>query len=220
MSSEIYFPPIDPVWEFFRDSVRFYAVNQRNTVVCLIPAEVLMAHFGARDMSPAESLRVFNANRAGIESVARRKIEAEASRTPTLREIVLTAADFQPARTNSELNPDPRIDTRISGNILVDPELLAIAKTTDDLLEERLVESRRKVSVAWDAIPIPNKPSLLSLTLTDHESGASVQRVFTRDDLRVESDARFALFLLWDSLLAERSRKLVEAAHSASEDRE
>ncbi|MBY0232692.1 MAG: DUF1488 domain-containing protein [Gemmataceae bacterium] len=208
MPREIYFPPVEPSWEFDRDAVRFYAVVDQNTLVCRVSVEALMRHFGVRSLDARESLDAFMKHRAAIEAATRRRIEYELAMEPSVREINLSISDFGTPKTS-------RLATTLDNGLVHDSELLAAVKKADTLLEEHIARSKLAVVVAWSAIPAIGKQMLLGLRLTEPDTKATVNTVFTREDLRNETHTRFALFRLWDDLLRERARLQVKAIQEA-----
>jgi hypothetical protein len=213
MSKQIYFPPVDPVWDFDRSVVRFYAVVDSLTVVCNVSVEALFTHFGARKLDAEEAIRAFTSHRMQIDDVARRKIEREL--TPGQREITLVSDDFRTTTTTAAPVPFPRFQPAISDAVRSSPQLLEAVREANHLLDEDLARGRDHVAARWDLVPRSSSP-LLRLSLTDKETGASVEGYFTPDDLRAASTARFSLFLLWDELLRKKTAKILEQAREGA----
>ena len=209
MPKQIFFPSVDPAWDFDQDVVRFYAIIEKNAVVCKVTIEALIAYFGAKEPDDAAAIRAFSTNRSQIEDAARDKIEQEW--IPGQREIVLGTDDFRRLAPAPEPVRVPRFAPSYSNEFKDNPRLMDAVREANQILSEDLSRGKSHVVARWDTVPgVPISP-LFRLTLADSDTDASVQGVFTRDDLEQESYTRFALFRLWDDLLKEKGRKLMMA---------
>lgn len=216
MATEIFFPNVEPVWEFDRECVRFYAVVNQQTVVCLISAEALYRHFGAPNFEAAEAVAAFKANRPQIENAARRKIAEAGERN--IREVLLVMEDFQPTSTTSTtttppLRPDQRLQGRVKiqlhGDAASNPHLEHLARSATDILAKEIVHGPVIVTAAWTGMN-SNVGLLLYVRLVDEDTKAAAENLFTDHDLENVSVARFALFRLYDDLLRAKGAVLME----------
>ena len=210
MPANVYFPPVDPSWDFDRDAVRFYAVVDKATVACLVTVEALMQHFGAGTRPDGrEAIRAFSASRRLIEEAARRKIEQEGA--AGVRQVVLATSDF-PSDGDA---PAPGFAPDIAPEVRSDPRLMQAIRATNRVLDEEFGQGKYGIAARWDAVADPHHPPLLRLTLSDSETAASVWRLFTREDLENGAFSRFDLFRLWDDLLRNKGRRQIEALQGA-----
>ena len=210
MPKQIYFPPVDPVWEFDRDVVRFYAVVDKMTIVCNVTIEALFQHFGARNPDVKEAMRAFMSFRPLIEDAARRKIEREM--TPGQREILLTTDDFLTTPSSPSPVTFQRFEPTVSDAVRSSPSIMDAVHEANQFLLDDLVRGRDHITAEWNLVPGSSSP-LLSLTLTDKATRASAEGYFTPEDLRTGPIARFSLFRLWDELLRNKATKILEDAH-------
>ena len=215
MPKEVYFPPVHPVWEFERDSVRFYAIVNARTVVCRVSGEALMQHFGAKTLDASDAVRAFEQHRQAIEAVARRKIDHEVEARGSVPEVILTTADFQRAGSDTAKVASTGFLTVTPPDVLEDPGLSGMVKTIDSILPENFPRGKSSVTIEYSKIPVPNRPALLGVKLTESDSGATVESIFTQEDLQKEHFARFSLFRLWDDLLRGKARRLAQSSQSS-----
>jgi len=113
-----------PRWIFDRDCVHFYAIADSKVINCLITAEALMHHFGAREYEAEEFLRAFRERKGEIEAVARQRIQADDYDTGD--EVVLKTNDIphKPTSTPRAVGPlSQRIAISQSSEIDADREL-------------------------------------------------------------------------------------------------
>jgi hypothetical protein len=209
MSDQIVFPRTEASWLFDRNSVRFYALYRGRVVNCVISVEALYSHFGANDFSAEEALRAFNEHRPVIEDVARRKIEQSDPKPGD--DVRLVKEDFPKRSTTITLPPQtPGLVIRDSAAINSDPQLQAWVAEANSILQRDLARGRNPVTAEWDVIVVPGGVKVAKLKLTDGETRASVDGLFTKEDVSNLSSARFSLFRLWDDLLRERVRRLTD----------
>jgi len=213
----IYFPPVEPEWDDDRDVVKFYAILDRKTVVCLISVEALMMHFGAIGMTPQESLRAFRTHRAKIEQIASEKFQR--GQKKPIDELLLRSSDFETRSTNATSTIGQDIDQpfskRVVGALKENPWLLSGIIEANFVLEYDLVKPGTHVDAEWNPIPGPNGELLAQLTLTDVETSASVKQLYSGDDLSNLSYARFSVLRLWDDLLRKKGKKQMERVQKA-----
>lgn len=204
MPAEITFPKIDPVWEFDRDLVRFFALRNGVVIPCNISAEALYFKFGARDFSESEGIRAFLENRFAIEETARARIE-NAPEPPD--EVSLRTDDFASRPTKVTISDHVRFSSE-SPEIESDPELMRGVQNANEVLQRDLVRGDSRVRAEWNLIPA-NVP-LVQLKLIDADNDLEVQSPpYTKKDLSNRSAVRFSLFRLWDDLLRERFREIL-----------
>lgn len=209
MSDQIVFPRTEASWLLDRNSVRFYALYRGRVVNCLISMEALYSHFGANDFTAEESLRAFYEHRSAIEDVARGKIEAGDPKPGD--DVRLVSEDFPKRSTTTTLPPHtPGLVIRDSAAINSDPQLRAWMGEANSILRRDLAHGRNPVTAEWDVIVVPGGVMVAKLKLTDGETRASVDGLFTKEDVSNLSSARFSLFRLWDDLLRERMRRLTD----------
>lgn len=189
---------------FDRDCVLFYAVAGGSVHNCLISGEALMTHFGARDMTATECLRAYGEHRQAIQDVAERKILAGTRERGW--EVLIMMEDF-PRQTTTTTPPPPTRGLQITESSAVrsDPAVGSVAGVLNRQLRAVMGVGHSLVKADWDAIPVSGE-KLIRLRLTDAQSGAVVQRLFTREDLESLSPDRLPLFRMWDDLLLERGR--------------
>ncbi|MFO0997940.1 MAG: DUF1488 family protein [Alphaproteobacteria bacterium] len=75
-----------------RESVRFFAADGFETMLCMVSVEALRAHFGLTNGDSSAAIRLAETCRDRIEQIARNKYEARAIWPE--RAIVLQASDF------------------------------------------------------------------------------------------------------------------------------
>lgn len=209
MPRTIGFPMSTPRWVVDRECVAFYAIADKSLLKCLISAEALEAHFGAKDLGEREAMRAFTENRGVIERVAREVITA--GRFNRGDEVVLRISSFttvskalsisyRTENTGVEISPE-----------IKDPALLRGITKANSVLDEDFARGRAHIKVAWNHLPPVSDLALVQLTLTDLSMNTSVQGLFTSDDLEDLPFVRFALFRLWDDLLRERGMRQRES---------
>jgi hypothetical protein len=215
MADQVVFPRTEASWLFDRDAVRFFALYRGRVINCVISMEALYSHFGANDFTAEESLRAFNEHRSVIEDIARSKI---ASSDPKPGEYVLLVSEDFPKRGTTTTPPPntPGLITRASAAIHNDPQLRAWVGEANAILQRDLAHGRKPATAEWDVVDVPGGVKLAKLKLTDPETGAAVDGLFTREDLSNLPFARFSLFRLWDDMLRERGRKQMESLVSAA----
>lgn len=216
MPRTITFPKVEPTWNGRRDCVSFYALDDRALVNCLISVEALFSHFGAKGPTAEECLPAFRDNRSVIEEVARRKLQAR----PALRqkeEILILDGDF-PSEPSAADRPQWRVSlsTTLNPGQVDDGPLVRAIDAANAVMRAELSRRDTPVRADWKLIPADGL-NLASLTLTDVESGASAQRLYTRDDLEDVSATRFSLLRLWDDMLREKGRRLLLAIQGDDE---
>lgn len=214
MPQSVIFPKLEPQWIFGRDCAQFFAaVDGEHVLKCLVSAEALYTHFGARDFSMEEALRAFLEHREEIEAVAQAKILNGNSKRGD--EVLLRMADF-PAKTPSRALPPRGLYTVVDPAITEDPWLLSGGQEAKDFLEQELVTRSRRTTASWDLVPVLPDKHLVQLTLTDDETKATRTGLFSAGDLANLNSAHYALFRLWDDLLQERGRRRLESLQDAS----
>ena len=220
MSRTVEFPKLDPPWDFYRQCVRFYALDGRVVRGCLVPGEALFEHFGVRKPDPDECLQAFRNHRSAIEEAARRKILSEpASRAGG--EVLLRVSDFnQPSSTTtSTTTTQPpqfgRLAVKLSPALVGNAVLRRSVDAANSILDAEMVRPGMRIHADWDVVPPVNGITLVEVTLSDAETEASAQKLFTQDDLEDASSVRYALFRLWDELFRERGRRLMLALSDA-----
>ena len=209
MPSTISFPMSTPQWVADRECVTFYAIADKSLLKCLISAEALEAHFGAKGLGEREAMRAFMENRGIIESVAQEVIHAGQFNRGD--EVVLRISSFAtvskafsvPSRTRN-------ITVKISPEIK-DPTMLSGIFKANSVISEDLASGMIHLKVVWNPLPSVRDLALVQLTLTDLSTNASVEGLFTSDDLEILPFSRFALFHLWDDLLRESGTRQREA---------
>jgi hypothetical protein len=209
MPSTISFPMSTPQWVVDRNCIAFYAIADKSLLKCVISAEALEARFGAKGLGEREAMRAFMENRGIIESVAREVIDAGQFNRGD--EVVLRIRNF--ATVSKALSISYRTENttvNISPDIK-DPALLSGITKANSVLNEDFARGRPNIKVVWNPLPPVRDLALVQLTLTDLSMNASVQGLFTSDDLEDLPFARFALFRLWDDLLRERGMRQREA---------
>jgi hypothetical protein len=216
MSQSVTFPKLKPQWLFNRDCVQFFAtIDGEQVLMCLVSAEALYTHFGARDFSGEEALRAFLEHQEEIEAVARQKILKDNPKRGDV--VLLRMADFPRKTTTTTPPPRPArgLRTVIDPTISEDPLLLSGVNEAKFVLEQDLATGSIQAIAAWELVRVPPNKSLAQLTLTDEETKASVTGLFSTGDLENLNYARFSLFRLWDDLLRERGRRQLEALQAA-----
>jgi len=205
------------MWLFNRDCVRFYAIAGSDVLQCLVSGEALMMHFGATGINERESLRAFNEHRLEIEAVAERKVLS--GMFPLGGELILRTDDFAKKSTSATTTTPPpgyrHIISRVSQEIMQDSALLNGVKAANSILDEDLVREGMHVSADWDLVPTEPRLPLARVLLTDRATKAKAERLFTGSDLAKLPAARISILRLWDDLLRERGRKLMQNYVSA-----
>ena len=72
------------------------------------------------------------------------------------------------------------------------------------------------VSADWELVP-SGAEKLARLQLTDRSTKVAVDGLFTREDLANVAADRYPFFRLWDDLLRERGRKLMQGLEFAGD---
>jgi hypothetical protein len=218
MPQNVYFPKLQPQWVFDRDCVSFFAtIDGEQVLKCLVSAEALFEHFGAKDNSMEEAMRAFLEHREEIEAVAREKILKGNYKRGD--EVLLRMADFPRTTTPTTPSPHPThgLRTVIDPTIFDDPMLLSGVKEAEFVLEQDLATTSMQATANWKLVQVPPNKSLAQLTLTDDETKATVTGLFSSGDLASLNYARFSLYRLWDDLLRERVRKLLESLQTTAQ---
>lgn len=217
MPRSITFPKLEPQWLFDRDCVLFFAaIDGEQVLKCLVSAEALYTHFGARGFSGEEEIRAFLDHREEIEAVAREKIlTGNYSRGD---EVLLRMVDFPRRTTTTTSSPRPPhgLRTVIAPAISEYPMLLSRVNEAKFVLEQELATGSIQVTATWELVRVPPDKPLALLTLSDDETKATVRGLFSASELADLNHARLSLFRLWDDLLRERGRRQLEALEAVS----
>jgi hypothetical protein len=212
MSHSVTFPKLKPQWLFDRDCVQFFAaIDGEEVLKCLVSAEALYTHFGARDFSGEEATRAFLEHQEEIEAVAREKIlKGDYKRG---NEVLLRMADFprKTSETVSPARPAHGLRTVIAPALSEHPMLLSGVQEAKFILEQDLARGSIQVEATWELVESPPGKPFALLTLTDEETKVSVEQLFSARALENFDDVRFSLFRLWDDLLRKRGRRQLEA---------
>lgn len=215
MPHNITFPKLLPQWIFDRDCVQFFAaIDGEHVLKCLVTAEALEAHFGAKELTEDEAVRAFLGHREVIEAAAREKILKETYKSGD--EVLLKMADF-PRKTNSPLpRPERGLRTVIAPGMSEEPGLLSRVTEANALLERDLARSKLPATATWELFRESPHTSYALLTLTDDETKAAVIELFSPNDLANLNGVRFSPYRIWDNLLQARGKKQLEALEVAS----
>ena len=216
MPQSVIFPKLKPQWVFDRECVQFFAaVDGEQVLKCLVSAETLYTHFGAKDFSTEEATRAFLEHRGEIEAVAQGKILKGDYTSGDA--VFLRTADF-PQRATAPV-PDSARSLRavIDPALSDDPQLLSGVNEATAVLEQEFAPRSRRTTARWEAVPLPADKRLAQLTLADEETKATTTALFSARDLANLSDTRFSLFRLWDDLLRERGRRLLGSFQTSPE---
>ena len=220
MPRTITFTELDPMWDFGRDSVLYYAIDNRVVVTCRIPVEVFYTHFGVRDWTAESCVRAFRDNRQRIQDVTRQKLLARPEAKQGDELVVLTD-DFGRAISNSSSSStttttpsqppwhDRYVSTIDTTGVSDESLMQSIERANPVFLAE---PTRRKIFVRaeWKLIPSEGG-NLAKLVLIDKETGASAQRLYTRTDLENSEHVGRSFAKLYDDMLREKIRLLLPA---------
>jgi len=204
----IEFPNAAPQWVSSRDCVRFFALVDGQVLQCFVSVEALMDHFGIGGRDSDEAVRAFEMHRSTIQATAKRKIETVENMRGS--EVLLRSDDFPRQATTV---PSPRVKpltTNISSAIRKDPALLSQIDQANSILNEEYVRPGMRITAEWDVLPTSGEP-LVQLVLKDDETEASVNNLFTRDDLNDLRAGWFSFFQIWMNLTDARGSRLRQA---------
>jgi hypothetical protein len=188
--NEIEFENCEPRYDFDRDCLAFRARVEGKLVDCLVTAELLMARFGARDMSEDAMREAFRAHRAEIEALARSHIET------------------------GWIDEDGRVflTTRFTQlNVTVTPRAATFPPVAlaHRLLTEIIGPNAEAINITWDVEGVPSAHPGITLEIADPSTGYNRQlhlRPKVEDD---DTNLRLALAEIWAGVLRSRSRKFL-----------
>ncbi len=217
MPRSVTFPAVDAGWNAVRATAFLYAVDDGVVVNCLVPIETLMTYFGVEGPQKDECLRAVGRHRPVIEDAARRKILAGPTASKHGAKLVLLPDDL-PRQTTTTQPPRfgglvPHLDSAVAS----DPGLRRGVDAANAVLDWEIVRGRAQARADWNAVPGPSGLTLVRLTLTDADTGAAAEGLFTRADLEDAPSARTALARIWDDMLSEKFRVLSLALETADE---
>jgi|GEM_PF-1884404 len=207
MPKVIEFPKAAAQWVSSRDCVRFYALVDGRVIPCFVTLEALMDHFPVGPVDPQgfSSLDAFRQNRSAIELVARQKIEASESERTS--EVLLRSGDFPPTSAIAPAHRIKYLTSSESPEIRGDPAILSKVDQVNSILEADYVRRSMRITAEWDFIPTSGEP-LVQLTLKDDDTKASINTLFTRDDLASLITGPAPLSRIWSSLLSAKTAVL------------
>lgn len=192
MPTEIIFPDIEARYVFDRDYLAFPAQVDGKPVECLVTAELLMQHFGARGISEEEMREAYQGHRTDIQSLARHHIEM------------------------GWIGPDGRVILTTRFTTLKDtygegirqwPEGQALVKKAFRVLAKVIGPTAGEISVEWDqGVDARQRPSI---TLRLSDATGSVEAAFEPKELENPTQLRIRLSRLLGDLLQIRSRTLM-----------
>ena len=211
MPKDIFFPKITPSWIYERDCVRFYAAADGKPLQCLVSIEALMVNFGVHGPDPKQAIQAYLDNQQQIQELARLKIEnGEYERGD---EVVLRTDDFPEPTTTTR--PPSGFTSSIASEFQNHPEMLDAIKKANKVLEYGLHSFGTPVQAEWMLLHSDPHQPLIILELTDGRTGATVDGLFSVEQMNKET-LRFDLFRLWDDMLREGGRLLMESSTASA----
>jgi hypothetical protein len=192
--TEIEFPNIEPTYDFDRDCLSFRARVDSQPVECLVTAELLLARFGARDMTEEAMREAYREHRTEIQDIARSHIangwiDEEAR-------IFLTTRFTRLSVTFNE-----RLDQWAIGR--------AAAEAAHQMLTKIIGPNAEEVIVEWDGGERLPGDLLISFRIADPSVPFSVKVSLGPAEWQDRTALNVWLAGNWGAILRARSRKLL-----------
>jgi hypothetical protein len=189
---EIRFSDPDPRYVFDRDCLEFHALVDGKPVQCLVTGELLLARFGARDMTEDSLRQAYREHTAEIQEIARNHIANgwidEEGRT------VLTTRFT-------------RLNVTFSERLNEKADFLALAKTAHRMLTDIIGPYTGTVIVEWDADEVsPGQPSI-RLRIVDPSIPYSAKASLHPKEWDNPIFLQLTLARVWTAVLEARSRE-------------